>query len=726
MNRLKYFLGTRVGFFSAATLLFWLKSYIAYQMEFALGVTGGMQELILFINPIATTVILFSVALYFKKPKTAYSVLFVVYFLLTLLLYANILYYREFSDFLTMGTVFGAGNVSGGLFASTIALLRLQDVLYWLDFALLVWAVTTKRIPIDPRPMKKRVAIAATTLGAAVFSANLTLAESDRPQLLTRTFDRNYIVKYLGLNFYTAYDAYQTFQNNQMKANAEESDMVQVLDYVNSHYAEPNPDMFGIAEGRNVIYIELESVQQFLIDYKLEDENGELHEVTPFLNSLFHDEASHSFENFFHQTGQGKTSDAEMLVENSLYGLPQGGAFTQLGGENTFHSTSKILENEGGYTSAVFHGNVGSFWNRTNTYESFGIDYFFDAQYYDMSDGRTMEYGLKDKLFYQESAKYLEQLPQPFYTKFMPVTHHFPYPLDEANADIPAANTSDETINNFFVTAHYMDEAIEEFFTYLKESGLYENSMIVLYGDHYGISNARNKTLAPLLDKDPETWNGYDNTMLQRVPLIIHIPGVTDGQVHETYGGQTDVMPTILHLLGVETKDYILMGSDLFSSNHAEMVPLRNGNVITPKYTILGSSVYDTDSGELLEDISPEEEAEIEAIREEANKQLSASDSVLMKDLLRFYTPEGLEDEKEMDYLYSEQLPVLQNEENKETSLIEQNGGQSTADLYETNAPELMTEEELAELMESKHSEESEENTDTSQTTETDTDDEQS
>lgn len=695
MDRIKNFLGTRLGFFTTASVLFWIKTYIAYQVEFSLGVSGWIQEFILLINPIAMTVMVFSVSLYFKKSKSAYNAMFAIYFLLSLLLYANVLYYREFSDFLTAGTVLGAGNVSGGLFASTIALLRAHDIFYWLDFFFLVWLLASKRIKIDSRPMKKRYALAATSLGLALFAGNLSLAEGDRPQLLTRTFDRNYIIKYLGLNFYTAYDAYQTVQNNQMKAEAEESDIVQVMDFVNKHHAEPNPEMFGAAEGRNVFYIELESIQQFLIDYHLEDEDGAEHEVMPFLNSLYHDEATHSFENFFHQTGQGKTSDAEMLVENSLYGLPQGGAFTQLGSDNTFHSMSKILKNAQGYTSAVFHGNVGSFWNRTNTYKSMGIDYFFDSEYYDMSEGRAMEYGLKDKLFYQESAQYLEQLPQPFYAKFMPVTHHFPYPLDEENVDFPAANTTDDTINNFFVTAHYTDQALEEFFTYLKKSGLYESSIFVMYGDHYGISNMRNPALAPLLDKEPETWGDYENTMMQRVPLIVHMPGATDGQTHDTFGGQVDVMPTVLHLLGIETDNFILMGSDLFSEGHVESVALRNGNVVTPTYTILGSSVYDTETGELLENLSEEEMKEIEAVQEVGNKQLTASDSILMKDLLRFYTPEGIGSDEPKDYLYSEQLPVLRNEENRETSLIEQNGGESTADLYETDAPELLESEEL-------------------------------
>jgi len=64
----------------------------------------------------------------------------------------------------------------------------------------------------------------------------------------------------------------------------------------------------------------------------------------------------------------------------------------------------------------------------------------------------------------------------------------------------------------------------------LKASGLYDNSMVILYGDHYGISNSRNQALAPLLGEDPETWNSYNDDMMQRIPLMYHIPGTTNGK----------------------------------------------------------------------------------------------------------------------------------------------------------------------------------------------------
>src|SRR5690606_22069043 len=148
---------------------------------------------------------------------------------------------------------------------------------------------------------------------------NLGLAESDRPQLLTRGFDRNYIVKYLGMYNYQIYDAYQTTKANAQRALADSNDAVEVVNFTKSLYAEPNPKFFGVAEGKNVIYVHLESIQEFLIDFEL---NGE--EVTPFLNRLKADSNTIYFENFFHQTAQGKTADAEYMIENSIYGLPQG------------------------------------------------------------------------------------------------------------------------------------------------------------------------------------------------------------------------------------------------------------------------------------------------------------------------------------------------------------------------------------------------------------------
>ena len=664
---------------------------LAYTLDFHLSLENALQHFILIINPIATSLLLLSVGLYVRRKKPAYITMIVIYFIMTALLFSNAIYYREFTDFITINTMLGAGKVASGLGESAIKLFRPYDILYWLDFILLIFALATKRIKMDETPVRARMAFAFSTLAVMIFSGNLFLAESDRPELLTRTFSRDYLVKYLGINAFTAYDGVQTYKTTQVRAQASATDMDEVAEYVKGHYAKPNDQYFGLAKGRNVIYIHLESTQQFLIDYKLKDENGVEHEVMPFINSLYHSNSTFSFSNFFHQVKAGKTSDSETLFENSLFGLNQGALFTQLGGKNTFEAAPNILKQTQGYTSAVFHGNSGTFWNRNETYKHLGYDYFFDASYYNVTEDNSFQYGLNDKPFFQQSVKYLEHLQQPFYTKFIAVSNHYPYSqLSGDETGFPLAQTKDETINSYFSTANYMDTAVHEFFDYLKQSGLYDNSIIILYGDHYGISNARNKELAQLLGKDRDTWSNFDNAQVQRVPYMIHIPGMTQGKIIDTYGGQVDALPTLLHLLGVDTQNYIQLGQDLFSPDHKQLVAFRDGDFVTPNYTYYGGVLYDNKTGEEITEPTEELKKQIDADKDAVSDQLATSDKINNGDLLRFYTKSGLKAINPDDYNYLKNTDRIEKIEkelgDKSTSVYSKHNHTSTTDKYQTKS----------------------------------------
>ena len=106
-----------------------------------------------------------------------------------------------------------------------------------------------------------------------------------------------------------------------------------------------------------------------------------------------------------------------------------------------------------------------------------------------------------------------------------------------------------------------IDHALEYFFDRLKEEGIYENSIFIMYGDHYGISSNHDRSMAMYLDKEEIT--PFDTVQLQRVPMYIHIPGFEGNKVNSTVSGQIDIKPTILHLLGIETEDMFHFGTDL-------------------------------------------------------------------------------------------------------------------------------------------------------------------
>lgn len=625
-----------IYFFLLTIVFLWIKTYIAYEVEFTLGIDNKMQEFLLFINPLSSVLFFIGFALFFKG-KRSYNMMIFISFLLSFLLYANIVYYRFFSDFITLPTLTQTGN-AGDLGQSILALLSPYDILYFLDTIILLLLVLTKAVKPETTKVKKRTVFIVFSAAIAIFAVNLSLAETDRPQLLTRTFDRNYIVKYLGMYNFTIYDAIKSTGDSAQRAMADSNDITEVTNYTNAIYAEPAPNLFGVAKGKNVIYIHLESLQNFIINYKLHGE-----EVTPFLNSLTKDKSTFYFDNFFHQTGQGKTADAEFMLENSLFGLPQGAAFSTKG-RNTYQAAPAILGQQG-YTSAVFHGNTKTFWNRNEIYKSLGFDHFYDLSYYNAEDDQVVNYGLLDKPFFEQSIPMLKSLKQPFYSKFITVTNHFPYPLDQSLATIESHTTGDESVDNYFQTARYLDEALEQFFNDLKESGLYDNSMIIMYGDHYGISENHKAAMSKVLNKEVDN---FENAQLQRVPLFIHIPGVEGGTMHQ-YGGQIDLMPTVMHLLGIDTKGYVQLGTDLFSPEHQTVVPFRNGDFITENVTGLNGKYYDTNTGEKLEKTK-----EIEQYEEITEMKLQMSDKIVNQDLLRFYTPEGFTPINPKDYQYTD------------------------------------------------------------------------
>ncbi|MEQ7195483.1 LTA synthase family protein [Enterococcus avium] len=694
MSRLKKyneFINTRVGFFSLLIGLLWLKNMFAYVVDFHLSIQNPMQLFILLINPLSVSMLLISIGLFIKRSKVAYTTLFIIYGILSIWLFSNAVYYREFTDFITINTMLGAGQVSTGLGESAVRLFRWYDIFYILDLFALPVMLFKKKIIVEEKHPRFRKAAALSALSLLICSGNIFLAEIDRSGLLSRQFSREYLVKYLGVNAFTVYDSYQTFQNNQIRAEASPNDLKEVKSYIREHYAEPNDSMFGIAKGKNVVYIHLESFQQILIDYQLTDENGVNHTVTPFLNSLYHGESTYSFDNFFHQVKAGKTSDAETLMENSLFGLNQGALFTQLGDKNTFEAAPNILNQKAGYTSAVFHGHSASFWNRDKTYKHLGFDYFFDSSYYDVNDDNSFQYGMHDKPFLSQSVQYLEHLQQPFYAKFITVSNHYPYSSFKNDEDgFPLANTKDETINGYFATANYLDTALKEFFDYMKASGLYDKSIFVLYGDHYGISNTRNKELSSLLGKDSDSWTDFDNAQLQRVPFMIHVPGTTNGGINHTYGGQVDALPTLLHLLGIDSKKYLQLGQDLFSADHKQVVAFRDGDFVTPQYTFYGGKMYDNQTAQVVDEPTPEQEKTFIELNQAVDEQLITSDKITNGDLLRYYQDSGLNSIDPSSYDYRNQKERLEEIERQKgaqsSSLYSENNQRSTVGLYKTKS----------------------------------------
>lgn len=597
-------------------VLLWVKTYIAYKVAFDITIENGLQEFILFINPLPFLLIVFGIALFVKEKRRNLYIL-ISHLLISILLYSNVVFYRFFSDFITLPLIYQPGNFKG-LDESFWAEIFLFDIFYFVDFFILAYLMWKKHHLFNISGISNLQRKVYFLMTAGLIFINLGISHLQSPDLFDRNFDREQLVKNIGPYNYALYDFYLQTKTSAQKVFAEDNDLIDIKHYIDSHFVKPNPDYFGIAKDRNVIVISLESTQNFVINRTV---NGK--EITPFLNDLI--DESYYFNNFYHQTGQGKTSDSEFIVDNSLYGLGRGAVFFTHP-KNEYMATPEILANHG-YTTASFHANTKVFWNRDEMYQSLGYDRFYHLDYYDVTDDNSIGWGLKDIPFFEQSVSLLKELPQPFYAKLITLTNHHPFVLDESDTFIDTNVTESATLNQYLATVRYEDEALRLFFEQLKEEGLYDQSIIVIYGDHNGIIEKDFEVLSDFLGKE---YNAHTVVEMQQVPMIIHIPG-QEGKTISTVGGQIDLKPTILHLLGIETEGQLNFGHDLFSLDHPNLAIFRDGRFVTDQYIFAENTCYVKDSGKIIDGSYCEHYHDI------VTKELNYSDQIIYGDLIRFY-----------------------------------------------------------------------------------------
>lgn len=369
-----------------------------------------------------------------------------------------------------------------------------------------------------------------------------------------------------GLEFFT-------FHYNDLTKSLHEDSVATNAQEVPALKPQPQNEFTGLAKGRNLIVVQIEAMQNFVIGRTY---NGQ--EITPFLNTLIKDNSIY-FEQYFQQLGRGNTSDAEFVTNNSLYPAMDGPTY-KLYYQNNFYGLPWLLR-EQGYSTSVFHGYEANFWNRKDAYPYQGFERFYSKD--DFINEETIGMGINDGDFFTQSIAKMKTMPQPFYAFLVTLSSHHPYVLPEKYQVLELRPEDKGTLLGHYLNAiHYVDSALETFFAYLKTEGLYDNSFICIYGDHHGIilgDIEAKETLSKEL--------GYEYTydQMMRVPLIMHLPNSNlELRVSKT-GGQIDFLPTVLNLFGLQNQKGVMFGQDLLGPGQ--------GFVAEQTYLLKGSFIHD-------------------------------------------------------------------------------------------------------------------------------------
>lgn len=356
---------------------------------------------------------------------------------------------------------------------------------------------------------------------------------------------------------------------------------------------------FREAEGRHILYVQLEAFQTMLLDLEVDGV-----EVTPVLNRL--KEEGVFFPLFFQQVGAGNTSDAEYVANTSLL-TPPAGAASETYGNKALPSLPKLLRAKG-YQTVTFHTNDVGFWKRHDLYAAIGFDRYYDQQFF--RDEDFVHFGSSDEVLYRMSVAEIARLAEgggKVFANLISMSAHHPFnlPARKDTFDLPERFRG-TFVGDYLRSQHYADKALGVFVEDMKAAGLWDNSLIVIYGDHmgvpvYSLTREDRSLLKELLGR---TYGYYD---MLRVPLLIIAPGALEPRTVETVGGHSDIMPTVANLAGIRLDSHVVFGQDLLNYD-SNLLPIRyylptgsfinDRAIFVPGESFEDGTVYPLDGGE--------------------------------------------------------------------------------------------------------------------------------
>lgn len=596
---------------------------------------------------------------YFVKPKNQFKYYFIWLIIFTLINIISSIYYTffvSFASFGELGTVGQTETVTGSIFER----IRFVDLMY-VAFPIIFYLIHKKLLStsyyyfIDKIEKGKKMLITTILVGALCLAYSFGVATSTDYSRLAKQWYRAYIVERFGILLYQFNDLVQFLTIRTSSLFGYDDALLEFTEYFDAKEQTEENEYTGILQGKNIVFVHLESMQTFLMDLEF---NGE--EVTPNLNKLA--EEGMFFSNFYPQVSVGTSSDTEFTLLTGLMPAASGAVFTSYY-DREYFTIPKYLKTLG-YNTFSMHGNLDSMWSRNRAHPSLGYDDMYFEETYTYTEEDVINLGINDIMFFEQIVPIMENI-EATYENYMgyiiTLSNHSPFSIaseystldltsyysvvnEETGEVTEYANDwlSDTAVGEYIMSANYADLALGEFIDYINESDAFDNTVFVFFGDHD--AKLTRSEINYLYNLNPETGELYDESdpnyvaydyyaheLNKNTPLIIW---TKDAELQEIFSGEVtyvtgmyNVAATILNMYGLYNK--YTVGDDIFSVKEDNIVVYPNGNVLTNKV------YYNNSTGEykLLTDEEVDEEY-ISQISADAEKILDISNSIIVYNLL--------------------------------------------------------------------------------------------
>lgn len=492
------------------------------------------------------------------KGKKQLVAFFIINFFVSIFYISDIWYFRSNSAFLNLHMLKMTSNLDN-LGSSIISMMRVIDVLFLLDVFVQIF-LNIKNWKTYTYVKRNIISFLMLFIGSILYLAyaHIKIDNYNRgyanQMIFQKSWSPNQTISNLTPIGYHIFDAYNFYVDSKPYKLTDEEIKLANAWFDDKKENLPDNQYKGLFKGKNLLLIQWESLENFVINQKVEGQ-----EITPTLNKILSE--SFYFNNFREQTWNGTSSDAELITNTSVFPVREGATFFRYP-SNTYKNSLPNIMKRLGYTTLASHSDKGSYWNWMPALKSIGYDKCIDSTNYNIDENINL--GLSDKSYLKQLGEKLKELKQPFFTYTITLTSHAPFDIPEKYREVKLPSNLEGTkLGGYLQSIQYTDKYIGELLDYLDKEGILDNTVVAFYGDHEGVHKFYNDEIKSI--KNPEQW-WIEND--RRIPFIIYSKGI-HGKKLSINGGQVDTLPTLAYLFGADKNQYEdeAIGRNLLNTN---------------------------------------------------------------------------------------------------------------------------------------------------------------
>ena len=466
-------------------------------------------------------------------------------------------YYRTYDDLMPFSSFLLFDNISSLLLNSIKASMKLTDILFILPpffLFILYWFLFVDTIKKTPVNSKKRVIYTISILLFAILIhlMNAYVFYSKMQNRTTCHLGIRYVntvnyISYFDFNGFVPFCIHSFINTILEKRSLNIKEKEEIESFLSKYMLKYTDNQYAVKEKQNLIVIIVESLNSWLINFKLDSI-----EVTPHLNQLCQENNSILALHIQPQVKSGRSSDAHFMYNTGLLPINNGAVAVRFG-EAEYPSLAKALK---GYKSLSMVCDDAKYWNQETAFKSYGFTQLYDSRSMMNTSGN-----INDHILLEKAANQIKHVDFPFYAQLVTISMHYPYnTLEIPSTNITKSKLYTKDIRNFLEKAHFCDNAIGKFIQELKETGIYEKSLIAIISDHNEIDKNQIENRKETLPEDKE------------IAMII-----LNGSQKLNYTSkmeQIDIYPTLLDLMGANNYPWKGLGHSIFRKDSILLLPL--------------------------------------------------------------------------------------------------------------------------------------------------------